>query len=141
MLYVNSGVKMTGISDGTSNTLLIGERPASNTQLYGWLWAGSGDPPYFGATDVVLGVRERPSTPQGTPDFFRPGTINDPNDVHRYHFWSLHSGGANWLYADGSCKFITYAAGTATVTVVNNINVSLMEALASRNGGEVFSEN
>jgi len=141
MLYVNSGVKMTGITDGTRNTLLIGERPAANTQLYGWLWAGSGDPPYFGATDVVLGVRERPTSPSGTPDFFRPGTINDPQDLHRYHFWSLHSGGANWLLADGSCRFMTYAAGTANVTVVGNINVSLLEAMASRNGGEVFSEN
>jgi prepilin-type N-terminal cleavage/methylation domain-containing protein/prepilin-type processing-associated H-X9-DG protein len=148
MLYVNSGVKMTGISDGTSNTLLVGERPASNTQLYGWLWAGSGDSPYFGASDVVLGVRERVACQSGptclptcSPDFFRPGTVNDPNDQHRFHFWSLHSGGGNFLYADGSCKFITYAAGTANVTVINNINVSLLEALASRNGGEVFSDN
>ena len=56
---MNSGVKMTGITDGTANTLLVGERPPSNTLYYGWMWAGSGDFPYFGTTDVVLGVRER----------------------------------------------------------------------------------
>jgi prepilin-type N-terminal cleavage/methylation domain-containing protein/prepilin-type processing-associated H-X9-DG protein len=141
MLYVNSGVKMTGITDGTSNTLLVGERPPSNDLFYGWLWAGAGDSPNFGAADVVLGVRERPMSSAAAPDFFRPGSLNDPQNLHRYHFWSLHSGGGNWLLADGSARFITYAAGTAVVTTVNTIQVSLLEALASRNGGEVFSEN
>jgi prepilin-type N-terminal cleavage/methylation domain-containing protein/prepilin-type processing-associated H-X9-DG protein len=140
LLYVNAGVKMTGISDGTSNTVCVGERPPSNDLYYGWLWAGSGDSPYFGATDVVLGVRER-TAPNANPDFFRPGSLNDPQNLHRYHFWSLHAGGGNWLFADGSARFITYAAGTANVTVVGNINVSLLEALASRNGGEVFTQN
>jgi prepilin-type N-terminal cleavage/methylation domain-containing protein/prepilin-type processing-associated H-X9-DG protein len=138
IFYVNSGVNLL-MQDGSSNTLMVGERPPSNNLVYGWMWAGAGDSPYFGATDVVLGVRERPETPNATPDFFRPGTLNDPGDVHRYHFWSLHTGGGMWLFADGHVQFITYAAGTQNVSVVNNINVSLMEALASRNGGETVT--
>lgn len=137
MLYVNSQVKMTGVTDGTSNTLLVGERPPSNTLEYGWMWAGSGDSPYFGATDVVLGVRERPFTPNGTPDFFRQGSVNDPTDQHRYHFWSLHPGGGMFLFVDGHVQFITYSSGTQTTGQVNGINVSVLESLASRNGGEV----
>ncbi len=140
MLYVNSGVQMTSIADGTSNTLLVGERPPAENLYYGWMWAGWGEPPYFGAADVVLGVRERAESPAAAPDFFRPGQVSDPNDEHRYHFWSLHTGGANWLVSDGSVRFITYSAGTQNVAVVNGINVSLLEALASRAGGEVLSD-
>lgn len=145
ILYVNSGVKMTGISDGTSNTLLVGERPPSNNKYYGWLWAGSGDFPYFGTRDTVLGVRERtPSdtlggsgvTPASAPNVYRPGTPNDPQEVHSWHFWSLHTGGSNWLMADGSVQFLTYSAGTANLAVINGVQVTVLEALASRAGGE-----
>jgi len=139
ILYVNAGVKMTGITDGTSNTLLVGERPPSNTTVYGWMWAGSGDYPYFGSTDVVLGVRERTS-PTATPDFYRPGKLNDPSDLERYHFWSLHTGGGMWLLGDGHVQFISYAAGTQTIGTVNGIpNYTVLEAMATRSGGEVFT--
>ena len=125
VLYVNSGVKIPSMSDGTSNTLLVGERPPSNTLEYGWLWAGAGDNPHFGATDVVLGVRERAGTPSAAPDFFRPGSLNDPQDLHRYHFWSLHSGGGNWLFGDGSCRFMTSRIGTAVVALTERMMMRL----------------
>jgi prepilin-type N-terminal cleavage/methylation domain-containing protein/prepilin-type processing-associated H-X9-DG protein len=150
MLYINSGVTLTGVPDGTSHTLMVGERPPTADLLYGWMWAGVGDyPAKYGAPDVVLGVREKaalqPSPNQmqtgasvnsGT-DFFRPGSLNDPQNLHRYHFWSLHANGANWLFADGSIRYITYEAGTQTVGSFNGIpNETLLECLASRNGGE-----
>jgi prepilin-type processing-associated H-X9-DG protein len=36
----------------------------------------------------------------------QPGIIRGQCDLA--HFWSLHEGGANFLFADGSVKFITY---------------------------------
>src|SRR5262249_28624487 len=117
------------------NTLLIGERPPSNNQVYGWQWAGAGDVPNFGATDVVLGVHERPLNPTAAPDFFRKGTLVDPGDIHRYHFWSLHPGGGNWAFADGSIHFIRYNASQAQDPSSAPIQ-NVLEKLATRAGGE-----
>ena len=93
----------------------------------------TGQHPRLGATDVVLGVQERPLSPTAAPDFFRDGTIIDPTDIHRYHFWSLHPGGANWALTDGSVRFIGYDAGGPA----NATAPTVVEALATRAGGEV----
>jgi len=135
-LYVNSKVKIAGIIDGTSNTVMIGERPPDNTE-YGWMWVAWGYDGYgFGAGDCLLGVRERIPTMTTTPGLYRPGSPFSPTDWN--HFWSFHPGGGMWLMADGSVRFISYNAGAAVVTQVQGVNVTLLEALASRAGGEVF---
>jgi len=137
VIYVNSSIRMASITDGTSNTLLIGERPPSKNLLYGWQWAGAGDHPRFGATDVVLGVYERPLSPTADPDFFRKGKINDPLNLHRYHFWSLHPGGGNWALSDGSVRFISYNAAGPQETSGQSYTPNVIEALATRSRGEV----
>ena len=141
ILYVNSSVNMGGILDGTSNTLMIGERPPSSSLNYGWLWAGSGDAPYFGATDVVLGVNERAGSPSAAPDYFRPGKVMDPTDIHRYHFWSLHPGGGNWAFADGSVRFISYNAAGPENASNPLVNQTVLSRLATRAGNEVITND
>ncbi len=139
VMYINSSVRMAGVPDGTSNTIMVGERPPSNDLVYGWWFAGSGDWPYFGTTDIALGTNEwnpkfgattGPIVPQR--DFFRPGLLADPKEEHRWHFWSLHPNGGNFLMADGSVQFITYAAASGGIG-------SVFTALGTRNGGEVVS--
>ena len=137
IVYVNSAVRIASITDGTSNTFLIGERTSSNNLLYGWQWAGAGDHPVFGATDVVLGVFERPERPSATPDYFRLGKLEDPQDLHRYHFWSLHPGGANWAMADSSVRFIGYSAGGPQNTSRQPYTPTIIEALATRAAEEI----
>lgn len=119
-------VRIVDVTDGTSNTLMVGERPPSNLFDTGaWYPGGIG---FF--EGVVMPVEEalfphyHNCSPGPGGDRFRygPGRIDNPCDV--FHFWSLHPGGANFLFADGSVHFLPYSAR------------SVMAALASRNGGE-----
>jgi prepilin-type processing-associated H-X9-DG protein len=145
-LYWNSKVKLTDIADGTSNTFLVGERPPSADLIFGWWYCGAGQwdfsvpPPdgvhNTGSCDVTMGGAEINLRTSGLPAedgcpigpyTFGPGTIL--NQCDQFHFWSLHSGGANFLFADGSCHFLTYEAGAAVMT-----------AMSTRNGGEPVAQ-
>jgi prepilin-type N-terminal cleavage/methylation domain-containing protein/prepilin-type processing-associated H-X9-DG protein len=129
MLYLDSRVSAKDVVDGLSNTLMLGERPPSANLLLGWWYAGTG-PDYRGTGDMILGVREfgGMTFQVGCPyevGSFSPGSINNTCDSH--HFWSLHFGGANFGFADGSVRFLAYSAD------------HLMPALATRAGGEVVA--
>jgi prepilin-type N-terminal cleavage/methylation domain-containing protein/prepilin-type processing-associated H-X9-DG protein len=130
VLYANSAVRFADITDGSSNTLLVGERPPSADLVYGWWYAGAGQPSaYNGSCDVVLGVQENNisiSACAPGPYSFTQGTI--PNDCDQFHYWSLHEGGTNFLFADGSVHFLGYSAASVT------------PALATRAGGEVIGD-
>jgi prepilin-type processing-associated H-X9-DG protein len=129
------GSRVGDITDGTSLTLMVGERPPSANLDFGWGFAGYGASGNADA-DVIMGVNEvndqssglsdTDSCPQG-PYQYQQGNINNPCD--QFHFWSMHTGGANWLLADGSSKFIPYG-----------INNTVMRALATRAGGEVVGD-
>jgi prepilin-type N-terminal cleavage/methylation domain-containing protein/prepilin-type processing-associated H-X9-DG protein len=120
------GCRLSQITDGTSTTLMVGERPPPASLQAGWWY------PMFASfsnfrgpnNDLILGLPAPADDPclivKGT---FGPGRLDNPCD--RYHLWSLHPGGANFLFADGSVRFLSYSAEP------------IMMALASREGGEV----
>jgi prepilin-type processing-associated H-X9-DG protein len=127
ILHIRSAVKMTEITDGTSNTLLVGERPPSSDLYYGWWFAGAGYDG-SGAGDVVMGARDvnfAASLGCSASDVgFQPGTVSRFCD--QAHFWSTHSNGANFLMGDGSVRFMTYSANT------------VLPQMTTRSGGEVI---
>jgi prepilin-type N-terminal cleavage/methylation domain-containing protein/prepilin-type processing-associated H-X9-DG protein len=143
VLYYASKVKLVHITDGTSNTLLVGERPPNSNLEFGWWFAaygydgrGNGDCVMTSA-DVAIAnyfIANYSATPNlpcnGTAIQkigLQPGNVNMGCDAA--HYWSFHSGGAQFLMSDGSARLVNYNS--------NN----LLPALSTRNGGEVANLN
>jgi prepilin-type processing-associated H-X9-DG protein len=131
VLGIVPGTRTSDVMDGTSSTLMVGERPPPATLqagswysriapvngAWGWLYGPSEDMP--------VNSYPTPGDPCVGPLEFGPGRVDNPCD--RHHHWSLHAGGANFTFADGSVRFIGYNARP------------LIPALATRAGGEVVS--
>lgn len=126
------GIRFAEITDGTSQTLLIGERPPPGRLLAGsWYTLDVGDFSWL-LDEYWLGGRRGAMPVSWTRDvgrcrgpfWFGPGRVENPCDCN--HFWSLHPGGANFVFADGSVRFLSYSAAP------------VMVPLATRAGGEVI---
>jgi prepilin-type processing-associated H-X9-DG protein len=104
---------LLGITDGTSNTLMIGESSHSFDQHCGG-WAF---PNYVHGTCAIPLNYKDPGGSRG----------NWPN---RYSFYSYHTSGGNFAMADGSVTFIR-----------DSINLATYRALATIRGGESASPN
>jgi prepilin-type N-terminal cleavage/methylation domain-containing protein/prepilin-type processing-associated H-X9-DG protein len=119
----SKGVTLVGITDGTSNTLMVGERPQAGDAYWGW-WSVSD-------FDCLLSVNQLYAFDSGCtfPGVFRPEPLgkNAPCNGGTNHFWSYHSGGANWAMGDASVRFLPYTSQPVTIP------------MGSRNGGEVFA--
>ncbi len=132
IFHRNSRVRIAEITDGTSNTIGVGERTSrfSPNSWVGPVWQQetvyaptapkyNPEEPSFKcrATPTAVLVHVRISSLQPNHPDNSPGS-----------FFSSHQGGAQFLNMDGSCRFIS-----AQVTIEN------YRALCSRNGGELIS--
>lgn len=109
MFFGNSRLGFRNIRDGSSNTMLIGER---RNDLGAVTWVG-----------VIDGIEEPFARIVGATD-------RAPNDAGEelQNFRSYHPGGINVGLADGSTQFVT-----------NNVDEELFQALGTRSGGEVVN--
>jgi prepilin-type N-terminal cleavage/methylation domain-containing protein/prepilin-type processing-associated H-X9-DG protein len=148
MVRENVGnVTMSGIPDGTSNTILLGEKwlnpnrhnadggDNENHMNAGWdqcvVRIGGGTYQYRynngqPAVDGVAPIRTIPRTPQ--PDRDAPYVVNASGasvTIWNELFGSSHSGGCNFAMADGSVRMIKFG-----------IDPVIFAAACTRNGGE-----
>ncbi len=110
MYFGNSKIKFRDVTDGLSNTLMVGER---SSQLGGSIWHGN-IPEAAESYARIVGVADHPP--------------NSPSG-HFEDFRSYHTGGANFMRADGSVQWIP-----------DTLDENVYRALATRNGGEVVSQ-
>jgi prepilin-type N-terminal cleavage/methylation domain-containing protein/prepilin-type processing-associated H-X9-DG protein len=116
-IYVNSKTSFADITDGTSQTLLVGERvPFPNSDA----WKASAGPNYCAG-----GVCEMGESWAGVSHVTTFYGINQPGGMEYLQSGveSLHPGGANFVFADGHVSYLSA-----------NINQAALRSLTTRNG-------
>ncbi len=128
LFFRNQSIRIAQITDGTSQTFAVGER-SQNLSRASWTGAVTG-----AAVPLVALQAEAGLDPEGSGALVisHTGEGHGPNSpsglAHGDQYWSLHPGGANFLFSDGSVRFIKEQVGFA-----------IFQALATRQGGEILS--
>jgi prepilin-type N-terminal cleavage/methylation domain-containing protein/prepilin-type processing-associated H-X9-DG protein len=128
--YLNWAARFNDITDGLSNTILLGEiRPRCGSEewtLYAD-WADS--PPYYYATTAPINYPTCPGEGLGNNNASN-GLPRDCNSYNSYNtsqgFKSRHTGGAQFVFGDGSVHFIS-----------QTINLLTYQQLGDRRDGQV----
>jgi hypothetical protein len=126
MFHRNTAIKVRDVTDGTSNTIGIGER-ASMFTPNGWAGVIPNaqtvfSPRIASSRRQTVGQTARPAITMATVHV-RTGGPNAPTGSPG-GFWSPHTGGALFLLMDGS-----------TQTISTNVDMTIFRALAGRDDG------
>jgi prepilin-type N-terminal cleavage/methylation domain-containing protein/prepilin-type processing-associated H-X9-DG protein len=108
VMYYNSAVRITQITDGTSNTLLAGERYSKDPDMQdadladvrGWAWTN------YNSGEDHLGDTSAPMNS-------KKSVIGA--DARKNNFGSGHTDGANFLLCDGSVRFLSTSFSNSIV--------------------------
>jgi len=122
-------IDLASVLDGTSNTVLIGESlPAQNSDMKnngGWFYWNGGNS--VGTT--IIPINYRSDSDEGTEDW----CANPDRSIYNWNvsfgFKSRHSGGANFVFVDGSVHFLS-----------QNIDHVTYQYLGCRNDNRPVSE-
>jgi prepilin-type N-terminal cleavage/methylation domain-containing protein/prepilin-type processing-associated H-X9-DG protein len=132
ILYRNSKTRISDITDGTTYTIMVGER--AWCQVNG-TWIGA---PNTGLIQAGKFNRGAPATESAAfailgHSHFING-IGQDNDANMDDFSSTHPGGAHCLFADGSVRYLqnTISDDPAGWPVI-------VQAMGTRAGGEMIS--
>lgn len=136
IFHRNSNITLGDIYDGTSNTLLLGEKiqlhPRSKNTLGGSVWAASNRTNLMGTSGQnanhvgsVLGLTHQSHATNGDPQAASLDLAFAP-----CVFASQHTGGAHFAMSDGSVRFLSE----------NLDQVNLMRWLSQRDDKQVIGE-
>jgi prepilin-type N-terminal cleavage/methylation domain-containing protein/prepilin-type processing-associated H-X9-DG protein len=146
----NGTVSIADVADGTSSTLLLGEKFMLTSQYRtGNQWGDNFSPVGHGATWISYRVtlhrpRQDQRGTQDTTEVLNPPptyrgqcgpwtSVNGPYDTgagYYDYFGSAHPSGFNAAFCDGSVRSLSYS-----------INLSVFRALSTRAGGEVVDQS
>ncbi len=133
IFFRNSAIRIAAITDGTSNTIAIGER-SHNLSYVTWTarsingWLGVTPPSQGGSDKFNPSPEECWTQVLGVAGLDNGARTPDDPQAHVEDYWSMHPGGVSFLFADGSVHFIK-----------SSISPIPWRALATRAYGEVVS--
>jgi prepilin-type processing-associated H-X9-DG protein len=128
MFEYNTQVRILEVTDGSSNTLLLGERDARDPCVPYYRTAQNG---YWSYEQINIGANAGVPLNYQSPSacLTTTGAAFSAYVQLRYSaFGSAHGGGANFCLTDGSVRFVS-----------DSIPLLTLQALATRAGGEMIS--
>ena len=129
-------VTLEAISDGTSQTLLLGERPPPPNLNYGWWKGQSSRDTFAGGLESGIVFMTSTNTSSGEkcirPATFTSGRVDNYCSFHS--LWSCHPGGGSFAWGDGSVRFLSHDVTESLGTGSG----SILSALITRSGGEAI---